>query len=225
MFGYAPPAIPTAFENTHFPNAEERLTFLTRIRNEALAAHELAKRRMATRIKSTYKPFEENQLVWLEAKNLRLGYNKKISTKREGPFKITEVMGPVTYRLQLPPAWKIHDVFHAVLLTPHTETDIHGPSFPKPPAELIEDEPEWEVDRILRHRKRNNKFEYHVLWKGYPITEATWEPEENLERAQDVIADYKIRKKIYDDKSNTIEQTKQSRNPSTSRARTRRKRT
>ncbi len=23
MFGYAPPAIPTAFENTHFPNTEE----------------------------------------------------------------------------------------------------------------------------------------------------------------------------------------------------------
>jgi len=55
MFGYAPPAIPTAFENTHFPNAEERLTLLTRIRNEALAAHELAKRRMTTQIKSTYK--------------------------------------------------------------------------------------------------------------------------------------------------------------------------
>jgi len=146
MFGYAPQAIPTAFENTHFPNAEERLTLLTRIRNEALAAHELAKRRMTTRIKSTYKPFQKDQLVWLEAKNLRLGYNKKISTKREGPFKIIEVMGPVTYRLQLPPAWKIHDVFHASLLTPHTETDIHGPSFPKPLAELIEDEPEWEVD-------------------------------------------------------------------------------
>ena len=38
---------------------------------------------MTTRIKSTYKPFEKDQLVWLEAKNLRLGYNKKISTKRE----------------------------------------------------------------------------------------------------------------------------------------------
>ena len=82
------------------------------------------------------------------------------------------------------------------LLTPHTETEIHGPSFPKPPAELIEDEPEWEVDCILRHRKRNHKFEYHVLWKGYLITKATWEPEENLEGAQDVIANYKIRRKI-----------------------------
>jgi hypothetical protein len=59
-----------------------------------------------------------------------------------------------------------------------------------------------------------------VLWKGYPITEVTWEPKENLERAQDVIADYKIRKKINDDDSNVSEQTKQSRNPLTSRAQT-----
>ncbi len=97
---------------------------------------------MTTRIKSTYKPFEKDHLVWLEAKNLRLGYNKKISTKHEGPFKITKVMGPITYQLQLPPSWKIHDVFHASLLTPHIETNIHSLSFPKPPAELIEDGPE-----------------------------------------------------------------------------------
>ena len=127
-------------------------------------------------------------------------------------------MGPVTYRLQLPPAWKIHDIFHASLLTPHTETDIHGPSFSKPPAELIKDKSEWEVDRILRHRKRNHRFEYHVLWKGYPITEATWKPEENLEHAQDVISNYKTQKKINDDDSNVSEQNKQSRHSSTSHA-------
>jgi hypothetical protein len=85
---------------------------------------------MTTRIKTIYKPFQKDQLIWLEAKNLHLGYNKKISTKREGPFKISKVMGPVTYRLQLPPAWKIHDIFHTSLLTPYTETDIHSPSFP-----------------------------------------------------------------------------------------------
>ena len=30
--------------------------------------------------------------------------------KREEPFLITKVLGPVTYRLQLPATWRIQDV-------------------------------------------------------------------------------------------------------------------
>ena len=39
--------------------------------------------------------------------------------RREGPFTITEVLGPVTYRLKLPTTWRIHDVFNAALLKPY----------------------------------------------------------------------------------------------------------
>ena len=98
MLGTNPLATPTSFENSKYPSVEERLQHLDRLRQEALAAHTLAKSRMATRIKSTFKPFTLDQKVWLEAKNLRLGNNKKIATKREGPFRIIEVLGPVTYR-------------------------------------------------------------------------------------------------------------------------------
>ena len=97
MLGTNPLATPTSFENSKYPSVEERLQHLDQLRQEALAAHTLAKSRMATRIKSTFKPFTLDQKVWLEAKNLRLGNNKKIATKREGPFRITEVLGPVTY--------------------------------------------------------------------------------------------------------------------------------
>ena len=151
MYGYQPPAIPPAFEDINFPNIEERLQMLTKWRNEALAAHEFARARMAHRIKSSYEKFKKGQLVWLEARNLKLRYNKKIATKREGPFEILEVLGPVNYRLKLPPHWKMYNTFHAVLLTPYTENDIHGPAYPKPPADIIDREPEWEVDRIIKH--------------------------------------------------------------------------
>jgi len=30
---------------------------------------------------------------------------------QEGPFKISEVLGPVTYKLQLPIQWNIHNMF------------------------------------------------------------------------------------------------------------------
>jgi hypothetical protein len=57
---------------------------------------------------------------------MKTNYHKKMAPKREGPFEIEEVLGPVTYRLKLPTTWKIHNVFHAVLLKPYVETEVHG---------------------------------------------------------------------------------------------------
>ncbi len=57
MMGTSPLAIPTSFESTKFPTIDERLQQLSKDRQEALAAHEIARSRMAERIKSNYKPF------------------------------------------------------------------------------------------------------------------------------------------------------------------------
>ena len=120
MGGYEPKAFPIAFENTNIPSVEQRMVMLQRARDEAKAAHELARQKMAERITRGFKPFKKGDQVWLEGKNLKTLYeSKKISPKREGPFEIQEVLGPLTYRLTLPVQWKIHPVFHAALLTPY----------------------------------------------------------------------------------------------------------
>ena len=54
---------------------------------------------------------------------------------------------------------------------------------------------EFEVDEIVRHRKRKRgkkktKIEYLVFWKGYPVHEATWELEENIRNAPEKIEEY-----------------------------------
>jgi hypothetical protein len=85
-------------------------------REEALAAHELVRTRIANWKQLKFIPFEKNQKVWLDMKNLKMSHHRKIAPKREGPFKIDEVLGPVTYRPKLPESWKIHNVFHATLL-------------------------------------------------------------------------------------------------------------
>jgi hypothetical protein len=66
-------------------------------REEALAAHELARTRITNRKQSKFVPFEKNQKVWLDTRNLKMSHHKKIALKWEGPFKIDEVLGPVTY--------------------------------------------------------------------------------------------------------------------------------
>ena len=83
-------------------------------------------------------------------------------------------------------------MFHALLLTPYTKNEVHGPNYTRPPAELTEqEEEEWEVERIIGHQKQGRGHQYHVLWKGYPITEATWEPETVFEHVQETLQPYK----------------------------------
>jgi hypothetical protein len=66
-------------------------------REEALAAHELAQTKIANRKQFNFTLFKKNQKVWLDTRNLKISHHKKIAPKREGPFKIDEVLGPVTY--------------------------------------------------------------------------------------------------------------------------------
>ena len=184
-------------ESTKFPSTEAKIKFLHRARQEALAAHELARTRIQERITSPFKPFKIGDQVWLDSRNLKTRYHSKMAPRREGPFEILEVKGPLTYRLRLPEAWKIHDTFHITLLMPFTETDAHGPIFPNPTPELIEGEEEYEVEAILRHKRiKRGKCKYLVKWSGYPISEASWEPEEALIHAPDILNSYKRRHKL-----------------------------
>ena len=81
-----------------------------------------------------YEPFEEGQKVWLEATHLKTMHpTAKLGPRRYGPFKITKKLSHVVYQLHIPQQWKIHDVFHAALLTPYKETEEHGPNYHEPP--------------------------------------------------------------------------------------------
>jgi hypothetical protein len=104
--------------------------------------------------KPRFKPFKKGTKVWLEGMNLKLPSNvtPKLSPRRYGPFEVVSQISHVAYKLRLPPTWTIHDIFHASLLTPYKETEQHGPNFLEPPLEIIEGEPEWEVERILQER-------------------------------------------------------------------------
>jgi hypothetical protein len=196
MNGEAPVAIPTTFENTEFPSVAEKIKNLVTSREEALAAHELARSRMAERIKSNFTPFKKGQMVWLDLRHLKTNYHKKMALKREGPFEIEEVLGPVTYQLKLPESWRIHKVFHAVLLCPYRENEVYGENYIRPPLEIEEGEEVYEVEQILKHRKRGRGYEYLVKWAGYPITEALWELKSNLTGATEVLQEYQERHQL-----------------------------
>lgn len=147
---------------------------------------------MAEQINRGFVLFKKGQKVWLEATNLRLlTGNKKLLPKQEGPFEIIEVLGSLTYHLQLPKQWKIHPVFHASLLTLFKQTEVHGPSFVNPVPDIIEDKEEYEVEAILGHRRQRNTIQYLIKWKGYASAKNSWEPTANLNNATKLLKQYK----------------------------------
>src|SRR5712672_454781 len=142
--------------------------------------------------------FKLDDQVWLESKHLALPHqSKKLAPKRVGPFRITKVISPVAFRLDLPPSWHIHDVFHASLLTPYRETTAYGPNFIKLPPDLIDGEEEYEVEAILNDRMfgRRRQLQYLIKWKGYPHSHNTWEPSENV-HADELIRAYHKRRPL-----------------------------
>ena len=56
--------------------------------------------------------------VWLELYNISTGApSKKLAAKHFGPYTILEPVGLSSYRLDIPATWKVHNIFHAGLLS------------------------------------------------------------------------------------------------------------
>ncbi|ESK80737.1 retrotransposon nucleocapsid protein [Moniliophthora roreri MCA 2997] len=197
MMGYNPRPLPMAFMKTMILSIETRLSELKRLQEETYSLMELARRKMEGTAKRSFTPFTVGQKVWLEGKNLNFGYpSKKLAPKREGPFKIKSVLGPVTYKLTLPEQWKVHPVFHASLLSPYKRNEVHGRNFLKPPPDLIEGQEEHEIDAIVRHTPKRKPQRFLVSWKGYPSAENEWLREEDFKHAKETLADYKKANKL-----------------------------
>ena len=127
---------------------------------------------MLQRITSKFKPFWTEDKVWLESRNLKLQYeSQKSAPKWEGPFEIQEVLGPLTYWLELLEQWKIHPVFHTTLLSPYKENDTYENNFTHLPPDLINEQEEYEVEAILSHKQLGRGYSYLIKWKEYPSSD------------------------------------------------------
>jgi hypothetical protein len=135
---------------------------------------------------SRFQRYHVDQKVWLEGTHLHTTHPMtKLCVKRFGPFKITEVLSAMTYQLDLPPVWRIHNAFHAAVLHPYKETELHGPNFTEAPPDLVEGHKEWEVDNMLASRRTGKKktLQYLIRWKGFSEAHNSWEPKGNLGNA------------------------------------------
>jgi hypothetical protein len=67
----------------------------------------------------------------------------------------------------------------------------HGPNYLQPPPDIIDDAPEWEVEKIIKAHTfgRWKKKQYLVRWKGYSPAHNSWVNSEDM-HAEDLISDF-----------------------------------
>jgi hypothetical protein len=112
----------------------------------------------------------------------------KFKDRFVGPFKVTEVVNPVAYRLALPSSMsRVHPVFHVSRLLPW-RVNAELPDQPQPDrpvpaaADFVSGDDVYEVDSILdcRVAPSRSTVQFLVRWTGY--ADPTWEPFSHVKR-------------------------------------------
>jgi hypothetical protein len=207
MFGYQPRSIldvalgppqlqavvPAAAEMLSAMKADVELA-----RKHALKAQAWQKQAYDKRHKKL--EFKKGDLVYLNAENINLAAAvcKKLKQRWLGPFMVRTVVSPLAYELELSRGLsRLHPVFHISKLKPAHKSSKLVSVAEEPEPILVDGEEEWEVEAIVKHRKCGRRpMEYLVTFVGFPLYEALWYREDELENAQELLAEYKAAKGI-----------------------------
>ncbi|KAJ8754711.1 hypothetical protein K2173_011126 [Erythroxylum novogranatense] len=115
---------------------------------------------------------------------MRFGKKGKLSPRYVGPYEILERIGPLAYRLALPPELsQIHDVFHVSMLRRYRSDPSHviqvsdiqlrdDLSYEEVPVEILDTK-----EKVLRNKTVQL---VKVLWRNHSVKEVTWEPLEAM---------------------------------------------
>ncbi len=84
-------------------------------------------------------------------------------------FHIQKLINKQTYHLDLSIIYKVHSVFHVFLLKSYNRRLNDDFILDYFILELINDEQEWKVEKILQKQKRKKILYYKIQWKEYFI--------------------------------------------------------
>ena len=158
----------------------KRMEFIDKKVSEILnRTHQL----QSSRVNQTRKDMEPLSIgseVWYRRPE---NSGEKLDSRWIGPGLVRAREGDKSYVIEIKPGLEMKA--HRSFLKLYNEPKISGKGVPLyyyRRTEKIEDSmpDEWEVEKILRHRKINGKWEFLTKWVGYEPGEETWEPVQNF---------------------------------------------
>ncbi|RYA66223.1 hypothetical protein DD598_29810, partial [Enterobacter cloacae complex sp. 2DZ2F16B1] len=87
------------------------------------------------------------------------------------------------YRLKIPSHLKVHDVFHVSLLKPYVYNPDHvldDEQIILPAQDVLQLQPRTILETRERKLRNRSIKEHLILWKDFPVEDATWEDETSL---------------------------------------------
>ncbi|XP_062155192.1 uncharacterized protein LOC133863249 [Alnus glutinosa] len=158
---------------------------ITLIRKRMLAAQSRQKSYADSRQRKL--EFEVSDQVFLKVSPMKgvmtFGKKGKLSPRYVGPFLVTEVVGSVAYRAELPSNLaSVHDVFHVSMLRKYVHP-LHVIDFEplQVQADLkYEEKPVQILDRKVQQLRTKTIPLVKVLWQNHEVEEASWELEQEI---------------------------------------------
>ena len=115
----------------------------------------------------------------------RFGVKGKLAPRYIGPFQITQRVGVVAYRLDLPPELShVHNVFHVSMLRkcqPDPEAIVQWYDVPIQYDTTYEEVPIQILDRKMKSLRQREIPLVKVLWQHHGVEEAMWELETTMQ--------------------------------------------
>ncbi|RYA67892.1 hypothetical protein DD598_26520, partial [Enterobacter cloacae complex sp. 2DZ2F16B1] len=155
---------------------------------EALQKSQERQKKAADRHRRDLK-LKENDWVLLRFEKARLRKKKgkerlfpKLSMRYYRPFQISEKINDVSFRLELPDTWRIHNAFHVSLLKTF-KGDVLEDGEPDEQPEVEENEEILVPEQILAHKdtkKGKVRRRFLVKFKNFPAFDAKWMEEKDL---------------------------------------------
>ncbi|CAA7049796.1 unnamed protein product [Microthlaspi erraticum] len=183
VYGREPPKL-LRYGDTPTPNASveellrDRDSLLVELRENLEVAQKQMQR--SANLHRRDVEYKEGDWMYLKLRPYRQGSlakrrNEKLAKRYFGPYQVSQRIGKMAYKLQLPAQSQIHPVFHVSQLKLAIPSGEQAQEIPP----ILNAELEWatEPEDLLDVRRAENGLatEVKVKWKGLPEFESTWE--------------------------------------------------